>query len=145
MIPYLAILLSCRHYTHDHPRPHVAVYRQIASLRWFVITYVFIYVLQAAQAILKGLGRSRDVSFISLTGLVLHGAIVLPLAIKGGLLASCAGLCVTHTIQTTVALPLLNRAGVSVPALNGCAAIPSAAADRETKVFTSGSGEDTSG
>ena len=73
LIPYLAVLLlmprTVLAAVYGSASPYVG---QAAPLRWFVVTYVFVYTLQTAQAILNGLGRSRDVSIISFTGLVLQ-------------------------------------------------------------------------
>jgi O-antigen/teichoic acid export membrane protein len=111
LIPYLAVLLlmprTVLATVYGSASPYVG---QAAPLRWFVITYGFVYTLQTAQAILNGLGRSRDVSIISFAGLMLQVMIVLPLAIKGGLLASCVGLCATHLFHSMVAFRFLNHA-----------------------------------
>jgi O-antigen/teichoic acid export membrane protein len=131
LIPYLAALLLMPRITlatmYGSASPYLA---QTAALRWFAVTYAFIYVLQTAQAVLNGLGRSRDVSTISLIGLILEVVIVLPLAIKGGLLASCAGMCAAHLIYTIVALRFLRRATVLAQNRQGSAANSSTAGDR---------------
>jgi O-antigen/teichoic acid export membrane protein len=146
LIPYLAVLLLLPGTTlmavYGRSSPYAS---QTAPLRWFVITYVFVYVLQTAQAILNGLGRSRDVSFISFAGLSLQAVIVLPLAIKGGLLASCIGLCVSHVIHTIVALRFLNRASVPSPAAENTTVASIAGGGQDRGVLGSGAGEDIAG
>ena len=108
LIPYLALLFLFPRITLETVYGGGSQYvGTIAALRWFVVIYLFLFLLNTVQAALNGLRRSRDVSFISFAGLILHTAITAPLAIKYGLVEACAGNCIAQIIHSVIGLKVL--------------------------------------
>lgn len=111
LLPYLALLFVLPRLFLETVYGSGSQYTgTIAALRWFVVIYAFLYLQNTFQASLNGLRRSRDVSFVSFAGLILQAAIGVPLAIKYGLVAACAGTCVAQVIHSCIGLQVLHRA-----------------------------------
>ena len=92
---------------------------EVVPLRWFVAIYAMIYLQMAAKAALNGLGRSRDVSIVSCASLLLQVVIVMPLAMKSGLLAACLGSFIGNAVDAALAIRFLDRAaGTTSPVRN---------------------------
>lgn len=111
LVPYLALLFFFPRTTLEIVYGSESQYTgAIAALRWFVVIYVFLYLLNIFNASLNGLRRSREVTFINSAGLVLQAVIGIPLAVKYGLVAACAGTCAAQILTSCVGLQVLHRA-----------------------------------
>ena len=111
LVPFLALLFLFPRTTLETVYGSGSEYTgMIAALRWFVVIYVFLFLMNIFHASLNGLRRSREVSFINSAGLVLQAVIGIPLAVKYGLVAACAGTCAAQIMTSCVGLQVLHRA-----------------------------------
>jgi O-antigen/teichoic acid export membrane protein len=115
LLPYFILLLAFPDHALAFVYGKTSQYIGVGvALRMFVVIYIGLYLLHMGQAFLNGLGRSRDVSFIGLIGLLAQLVIVMPLAIRFGLTAACAGAVAAELIQCLAVLRSVRRADGSL-------------------------------
>lgn len=81
--------------------------KQTTLLRWFVAIYALLHIVHATEGILKGLGRSREMTGITLAGLVLNAAIVMPSSALAGASGGAAACVFAYVVQVAMAVRLL--------------------------------------